>query len=173
MTDSFGFVLNKLEIKILILFILRRLPEPIVFGDLAELSLCDDGISYFDVADCLAELEKNGHIDKINDMFFITKKGERNGETTEVNLPYTVRMKVEKMVSVYRVAQDRDALIKASHSYEDDLGCKVRLSLSDGLGEIISMELFAPNEVQAVAIEKGFRKNAESFYNRLIEMLVE
>ena len=48
MIKSFGFIHEKLEIKVLILFILRRLPEPILLDDLIELAMCDDGISYFE-----------------------------------------------------------------------------------------------------------------------------
>ena len=61
--DRFGFIHEKLDIKILILFLLRRLPgtvEPSTLGDLCR--QCDDGIGYFDYSDCLAELVETGHI---------------------------------------------------------------------------------------------------------------
>ncbi|MCL2202114.1 MAG: DUF4364 family protein [Oscillospiraceae bacterium] len=173
MTNSFGFIHDKLEIKILILFILRRLPEPITIDVLAELTMCDDGISYFDFSECVSELIKNGHINVKDGLYALTPKGAKNGETTEVNLPYSVRLIAENSTSALRAAQNRNALIKTSRSCITDLGCKVKLSLSDGIGEIVSMELFAANDKQAAAIESGFRKNAEGIYNKLIEMLVE
>ena len=46
--ERFGFIHDKLDIKILILFVLRRLPDYVQGDTLAELVLCDDGISYFD-----------------------------------------------------------------------------------------------------------------------------
>ncbi len=51
MEERLGFIHDKLDIKILILFILRRLPEPVTFDVLRDLTLCDDGIGYFDFAD--------------------------------------------------------------------------------------------------------------------------
>ena len=54
--DQFGFIHEKLDIKILILFVLRRLPGTVEPETLLELCQCDSGIGYFDYSDCLSEL---------------------------------------------------------------------------------------------------------------------
>ena len=46
--ERFGFIHEKLDIKILILFILSRLPGEVPPEVLGELCQCDDGIGYFD-----------------------------------------------------------------------------------------------------------------------------
>ena len=46
--DRLGFIHEKFDIKILILFVLRRLPAPVSFEELSELVLIDDGFDYFD-----------------------------------------------------------------------------------------------------------------------------
>ena len=43
--DRFGFIHEKLDIKILILFILRRLPGVVDRETLGELCQCDNGIA--------------------------------------------------------------------------------------------------------------------------------
>ena len=43
-----GFIHEKLDIKILILYILRRLPGTVDPETLAELCQCDSGVGYFD-----------------------------------------------------------------------------------------------------------------------------
>ena len=53
MRRRFGFIHEEFEIKILILFILRRLSAPIPIDTLAELVICDDGISYFEFSECV------------------------------------------------------------------------------------------------------------------------
>ena len=172
MKGNFGFIHEKLEIKILILFILRRLPEPVALETLAELAMCDDGISYFDFTQCVAELVRTEHLYFRDNMYSLTSKGMHNGEITEINLPYSVRMKSESAAAALRSELSRDAMIKTVSAVNPDGGLTVSLSLSDGLGSIMKMEMFSGNEQQAAALEKGFRKNAETIYNALLEMLL-
>ena len=60
--DNYGFVREKLDIKILILFIMKRLPWPVSQTMLTELTLIDNATNYFDYIECLADLEKTGHV---------------------------------------------------------------------------------------------------------------
>jgi len=171
MVENFGFIHDRIEIKVLVLFVMRRLPEPVTIEVLTELTMCDEGISYFDVTDCIAMLVNTNHLKIENNKYSLTAKGNRNGEILEKNLPYSVRTKAEDATAIVRGAQSRNAMIKTNRNAEGEGGYKVSLSLSDGIGEIVSMDLFAANEQQAETLEKGFRKNAEKLYNAIIEML--
>ncbi|MCL2409650.1 MAG: DUF4364 family protein [Oscillospiraceae bacterium] len=173
MDSNFGFIHEKLDIKILILFILRRLPEAISLDVLTDLTMCDDGINYFDFANCVEELVRTEHLRLEDGRYSLTEKGRRNGKITEINLPYSVRMKAEKSATALRAVQSRNAMIKTTHKNNPGGSCTVTLALSDGVGEIISMDLFAANENQALDLEKGFRKNAEKIYNELIKLILE
>ena len=172
MAGNFGFIHEQIEIKVLILFIMRRLPEPVSIDTLLELTMCDEGVSYFDVTECIAKLVKTKHLLYSENKYSLTKKGEINGETQEKNLPYSVRAKAEDAAALARAAFNRNTMIKTHRNVDDYGGYKVTLSLSDGVGEIISMELFAANERQAKTFERGFRKNAEKVYHNVIEMIV-
>jgi len=171
--ENFGFIHERIEIKVLILFIMRRLPEPVTLDVLAGLALCDDGIGYFDVEECIAMLIETKHMRLENGKYSLTQKGKRNGKVLEKNLPYSVRTRAEDAAALVRANLNRDAMIKTHRSAGADGGYKVALSLSDGVGDIISMEMFTANQQQADAVEKGFRKNAEKIYHSIIAMLVE
>lgn len=169
--ERYGYIHDELDLKILILYILRRLPLPIDREKLGELVLQDEGVSYFDYIQCLAELTDSGHTEHVEGGYRVTEKGDRNGRTTESSLPYTVRVRVDRTMEPVIRAMNRSAMIRTAHSPVKGGGVQVELSMGDGVGEILSMRLLAANEAQAAAMEKNFRAQAEQIYNELIEKL--
>ena len=66
----------------------------------------------------------------------------------------------------------RMAMITARHS-EDENGCMVELAVADGKGEMIHLHLLCAGEEQAKAMEKRFRRDAEGYYQKIVELLSE
>jgi len=170
--DRLGFIHDELDIKLLILFILRRLPGVVDPETLLELAQCDGGVGYFEYSDCLADLVDNGHIDHFENGYQITEKGVRNSDTVESSLPYSVRTKAERLLSPIAEKMRRDNLIVARHEEEED-GTFVQLSMSDGKGDIINLRLLVSGEEQARIIEGNFRREAESYYQKIVALLGE
>ena len=168
-----GFIHEKVDIKKLILFILSRLEAPIARDTLTELIFFDDGIGYFDYSACIAELEAAEHIQIKDGRIAITELGKRNGMFLEDSLPYTVRREAEERAAVLARAQRRSTMLKAEIKPRALGGFTVKLALSDGLGEILNLELYAATEAQAAAIANGFERRAEQVYSKLIALLIE
>ena len=163
---------EKLDIKILILFILRRLPENVDSETLAQLALSDGGVGYFEYAECLAELEDSGHIERQGRVIRLTEKGERNGAIVESSLPWTLRSRMEKILKPLSEKLRRRSMITAEH-YDSAAGFVVHLSLADEMGEVVDMRLVCGGEEHAKRIEEHFRRSAENDYNRIMELLLE
>ncbi len=172
MGERLGFINDKLDIKILILFVLRRLPAEIDSERLADLVLIDGGVGYFDYKECLAELATTAQIEDDDGLIKITAKGSRNVEILESGLPYSVRVKAEKTLSPVAEEMRRSAMILANHEQTDG-GVTVYLAVSDGIGTILDLKILAANEEQAKKIERNFRRKAEEYYNRFINELSE
>lgn len=172
MGERLGFINDKLDIKILILFVLRRLPAEINSEKLADLILIDGGVGYFDYKECLAELATTAQVEDDDGLVKITAKGSRNGEILESSLPYSVRVKAEKTLAPVAEEMRRSAMILANHEVGAN-GTTVYLAVSDGIGTIFDLKILAADEAQAKKIERNFRRNAESYYNRFIEELSE
>ena len=170
--DNLGFIHEKLDIKILILFVLRRLPGEVDPETLLELCQCDEGIGYFDYSDCLNELVESEHITETEDGYTITEKGIRNADAVESSLPYSVRSKALRLLAPVEEQMRRAAMLTARHTVNED-GCVVELAMEDGKGEVMHLKLLCSGEEQARGIEKRFRKDAEGVYQRVMELLCE
>ena len=70
--NYFGFVRDKTDIQILILYILDRLPYGIDEWQLGDLVLLDGGFTWFEFADCLAGLVQAEQVSEEDGRFEIT-----------------------------------------------------------------------------------------------------
>lgn len=165
-----GMIQENLDIKILILFILSRLSDEVGTDVLEELCRESGGVGYFDFMACLSELADTGHVVMSETGCYITELGRSNAETVESSIPFSVRREAAELLKPIETRMRRNALISASHE-TDDLGCMVKLSLSDGQGEIINLSLLCANEEQAEKMETNFRNNAENIYKEISRLL--
>ena len=140
---------------------------------LADLTFVDDGIGYFDFSECVAELLDTGHIIETDGHLSITDKGLRNGQATEHSIPYSVRRRAEKKAAALVKLWRRNAMVKAEKEARPGGGLTVALSLSDGLGEILNMNIYAANDTQATAMMETFTKQAEQIYGQVVGLLVD
>ena len=171
--ERFGFIHEKMDIKILILFVLDQLPAPVDALTLSELVFCDDGIGYFDYSDCLAELVETGHITEADGTYRITALGSSNVQAVGSSIPYSVRSKAKKITAPLAEKMRRAAMIVARHTPADDGSCTVELEVTDGVSTLLSMSVMATSEEMAETMEQTFRSNAESIYLDVVRILTE
>lgn len=172
--EGLGFIHEKLDIKILILYILNHLPAAVDGQTLSDLVFCDNGIGYFDYSDCLAELVDTAHITEEGGKYRITEKGSRNVNEVASSLPYSVRMKADRVTEPIAEQMRRAAMIVAQHTNTPEGGCNVHLALSGRpSGRSSPMQLLAADEAQARTMEHYFKAHAEDVYQALVRLLTE
>ena len=171
--DHFGFIHEKLDIKILILFVLDQLPAPVDPLTLSELVFCDEGIGYFDYSDCLSELTDAGLIAEETGKYQITELGRKNVEAVGSSLPYSVRSKARRTAAPLAERMRRAAMIRAQHNAQDDGTYQVELGVTDGVSNLISMTVMSPTEAMAETMEQAFRSRAEQIYHEVVSILTE
>ena len=167
-----GYVFSPLDLKILLLFLLRRLPSEIDSERLMLLCQEDGVVSYFDYTIGLEELCESGQITLEEGWCRITDRGRVTAEALESSLPYSVRFHAEQTAAAEAEQMQRDNSITASHGSEDT-GCHVELRLNDGISDILSLRLLCADEAQAREIEKNFRRHAEDCYQKIVSLLCE
>lgn len=170
-----GFIQDKLEIKFLILYVASRLIEPVPFEAMQELTMCDEGIDFFDFSECLSALVSSEHLVISEDgLYSITEKGLHNGKICESSLPYSVRLRADKTITIYNQKLKRQSQVKSEIMPRANGTYTVTLSFSDDNEEsILKMELMVPKEVMAQDLAKRFKKNAEQLYSGILNALFE
>ena len=156
-----GFIQDKLEIKFLILYVAARLIEPVPFEAMQELTMCDDGIDFFDFSECLSNLVESQHLTLSDDgLYAITEKGLHNGAICESSLPYSVRLRADKNITIFNQKLKRRAQIQS------DIAPRRNESQP-----ILKMELMVPKEVMAKDLAERFQKNPEQLYTGVLNTL--
>ena len=170
-----GFIQDKLEIKFLILYVAARLVDAVPFEAMQELTMCDEGVDFFDFSECLSDLVHSEHLSLSEDgLYSITEKGLHNGEICESSLPYSVRLRADKGITIYNQKLKRLAQVKSEIAQRNNGTYTVTLAFSDDNDvPILKMELMVPKENMAKDLAARFKKNAEQLYSGVLNALFE
>ena len=169
-----GFITDKLEIKFLILYIVARVIEPIPFSTVQDLTMCDDGVDYFDFSECLNDLVKTEHLTLSEEgLYALTKKGRRNSQICESSLPYSVRLRCDKNIAEWNRKLLRKKQVRSSVEQRRDGVYTVRLSLDDDMGNLMDLRLMVPREDMGKMLAGHFQKAPEGTFHKIMNLLLE
>lgn len=169
---SAGFIRDKLGIKFLILYVAAGVAEPMPMSDIQALTMIDDGIDYFDFSQCLNELVQTDHL-RLDEQqqYTITPKGLKNSEICQSGLPYSVRLKADRLIQAHRQELVRRAQVQARVERRENGTYTVSLSLSDDVDNVMRLQLMVATQEMAEDLARRFQKNPEQVYARLVSAL--
>jgi hypothetical protein len=141
--------------------------------EIYELCYQDDCLSYFDVCTAIPEMVKSGHLRELEgEKYEITPKGRETGDLTVDSIAFTVKQRAENAVSRFNRQIRRSSFVKTQIIPRDSGDFSVLMSLDDEMGNLMTLELMAPDQRQAVRLGKLFEKKAEDLYNlTMMELL--
>ncbi len=169
-----GFIHDMLDVKVLVLFVMARVSYPINIQQIYELCYQDDCLSYFDVCTAVPEMVESGHLREVeNGTYEITDKGRADGSLTEDSVAYTVKCKAENAIAKFNRSQRRSSFVKTQVIPRDNGDYSVVMALDDEVGNLMTLELLAPNQRQAVRLSKLFERKAENLYNLTMAELLD
>ena len=169
-----GFIHDMLDVKVLILFVMARVNYPVNTQQIYELCYQDDCLSYFDVCTAIPEMVKSGHLaEKENECYEITEKGRADGSLTEDSIAFTVKQRADNAVARFNRQIRRSSFVKTQIIPRDNGDFSVIMALDDEMGNLMTLELVAPNQRQAVRLSKLFEKKAENVYNLTMAELLD
>ena len=169
-----AFIQDKLEIKFLILYIAARLTEPVDGAALQDMTMCDDGIDYFDYAECLNDLVRTEHLRVTEDgRYVITDKGRKNSGICESSLPYSVRQLSDRHIAAYNKEALRRQQVQSHVTQRENGTYTVTLKLRDDVDSLMHLELMMADRDSADKLAKRFQKEPEAVYAKVIQALCE
>ena len=169
-----GFIHDMLDVKVLILFVMSKVNYPVTNQEVYELCYQDDCLSYFDVCTAIPEMVKSGHLRELDgDKYEITPKGKADGALTEDSIAYSVKCRAENAVAKYNRQIRRSSFVKTQIIPREAGDFSVIMALDDEAGNLMTLELMAPDQRQAVRLSKLFEKKAEAVYNLTMAELLD
>ena len=169
-----GFIHDMMDVKVLILYVAARSNYPMTVQEIYELCYQDECLSYFDVCTAVPEMVTSGHLKQLEeDKYEITEKGRQDGEITADSIAYTVKKRAENAVARFNRQVRRSSFVKTRIIPRDNAECSVIMSLDDEMGNLMTLELMAPDQRQAVRLSRLFEKKAELIYNLTMSELLD
>ena len=169
-----GFIHDMLDVKVLILFVMSRVNYPVDQQQIYELCYQADCLSYFDVCTAIPQMVESNHLQETESgLYAITDKGRSDGALTEDSIAYTVKQRAENAVSRFNRQIRRSSFVKTQILPRESGDFSVIMALDDELGNLMTLELVAPNQRQAVRLGKLFEKKAEAVYNLTMAELLD
>lgn len=166
-----GFIHDKLDTKLMVLYIMDRVAAPIDFATLTDLSMCDSGVDYFQFAEAVSELTDSGHLHQQGEIYAITEKGRRACSAGESSLSPVVRQRCDQRLGPLNQALKRKAQVRA-HVAEQPQGFDVYLSMDDDQGSLFTLTLLSPTREDAQRIADGYLDHPDRVYNALLSVLL-
>jgi hypothetical protein len=169
-----GFIHDMLDVKVLILFVMARVSYPVNMQEIYELCYQDECLSYFDVCTAVPEMVRSGHLKELeNDCYAITDKGKGDGSLTEDSIAFTVKQRAENAVDRFNRQIRRSSFVRTQIIPRENGDFSVVMSLDDEMGNLMTLELVAPDQRQAVRLSKLFENKAENVYNLTMAELLD
>lgn len=169
-----GFIHDMMDVKVLILFVTARSSYPMTMQEIYELCYQDECLSYFDVCTAVPQMVESGHLRQTDETHYeITEKGRNDGAITEDSIAYTVKQRAENAVARFNRQLRRSSFVKTQIVPRDNGDYSVIMALDDEMGNLMTLELVAPNQRQAVRLGRLFEKKAESVYNLTMAELLD
>ena len=168
-----GYIHNMMDVKVLILYVAGKSHYPMTVQEIYEQCYQDDCLSYFDVCTAVPEMVTSGHLRQVDDRYEITEKGRQDGAVTEDSIAYTVKRRAEDAVDRFNRQLRRSSFVRTQILPRDTGDYSVVMALDDDSGNLMTLELMAPNQRQAVRLGQLFESRAEELYSLTMTCLLE
>lgn len=169
-----GFLHDKLDVKVLILFILARIETPLDVDQIYEVAYQDESLNYFVLAESVHELTDTGHLHQDEQGHYtITEKGRKQGGFVEDSLAIPVVEKVTAAIQLKIDELHRASLLTTETSQDETGHWIATLNYRDGDKPLMQVSLMAPNENHARLMAQNMKKHVSVLYKTAMDAAMD
>ena len=183
---------EKNDIKIFILYLLKNLKYPLDFNTISDIVVQDEFVSYFDFAECFAELldlgtieqlrvgdeivteasiGQNGRPEKKNELYRITEDGVKVVEQLQSNLLGMIKEKSLKSAMRLLSFKSRGSEIKCTSSERKEGGYNLHCEIIENRSTLMNIDIVVENKQQLDAMMYNFNERPEVIYRGVVSLL--
>lgn len=163
--------------KIIILYILEKNSKALSVEQIAKFCEDFDDITYFDICTYIQELKSNEYIIESTVegqlVYSISASGLSTLQELLELIPGVNLHNIKKIINKNIVKIKTDYSIDNIVLPVSDDSFKVSCYIKEGNDELVNITMYAANRDQARNITKNWNKDAESIYEKLLEMMTK
>lgn len=164
--------------KIIILYILEKNSKALSIEQIAKFCEDFDDITYFDICSYIQELKSNNYIeenytDSNGFLYNITSSGLSTLQELLELIPGVNLHNIKKIINKNIVKIKTDFSIDNVVVPVKDDEFKVTCYIKEGNDELVSITMYAANKDQARNITRNWNNNAETIYEKLLDMMTK
>lgn len=168
-----GFIHDKLDIKLLLIYVAAHLAAPVDLDTMADLCLCDSGINYFSFSQNFQEMVSQGLMDKTeDDKYIASARGKEICVSAESSLALTIRTKCDRQLKILNETLLRQKQIRADVK-PTDTGADVYLYMDDDTGHVFTLTMMVPTEAEGHRIARRYLDQPSRIFNRILAAVLD
>ncbi|AHM56894.1 hypothetical protein EAL2_c15990 [Peptoclostridium acidaminophilum DSM 3953] len=163
--------------KLLILYIFKSIDFGLTNSQLTQIIMETELMNYFLFKQYIAELTENALVtedsNSNNQRYNITTKGMQTLNYFISRIPYATREKIDFYLLQSKDRLVKDTQIKSNFKKISEHEYAVELSVIENNASLIDLSISLPSNKQARLICENWKKNANSLYGDILQLLIK
>lgn len=165
-----GGLTTTTQIRILLCYVIRTVAHPLSRAELEQAMLEKELVNYFELADCLSDLEQQELVTVENDRYHITEKGRSVADLLLTDLPRSIREQAVQAAVLAqqwarKAAENKAVVLPASGGFQ--LDCRIQELGQD----VFHLSILLPDRATAESAKEAFIEKGADFYKVMLAAL--
>ncbi len=165
-----GGLTTTTQIRILLCYVIRTVAHPLSRAELEQAMLEKELVNYFELADCLSDLETQELVTVEDERYHITEKGRQVADLLLTDLPRSIREQAVQAAVLAqqwarKAAENKAVVLPAAGGYL--LDCHIQELGQD----VFHLSILLPDKATAESAKDAFIEKGADFYKVMLAAL--